>query len=504
MGGWDSMITPETKNILVEAAWFDPASVRRSSRRHGLHTDASHRFERGADINAAPIANALVSKLILKHGGQAEGELIDVLIPEIEAKTANRPPIQLSVKQVQRHLGTTLDDTPNHSALTPNLIQQYLTSLGCNLTETLRTENGQRTTFSVSLPSWRLDLEREIDLIEEIARVYGYNRFANTLPTALPVVAHPTAQKESAIRARLFALGYSEAVSSTFASEHDATLFAESEKRTVPMENPLSEEASLLRPSLIPGMLTMLAHNLNRDVKIVRLFEQGQIFAGTIPPDGTFISEVHETPQLSLGLTGEVTATNLYPAEDAPIFALKGTIESLLSIFTSPGGPASLTFSAEAPAWLEPGRSATARLNNQPIAHFGELAASQLEARKLRQPVFLAQIDLARLYELPLKRVTAREISRYQAVERDFSFVFPNSVHWHTIAAAIQALAIPELQSLKPIEVWRNEKKYPGVYSHLIRTVFQSHDRTLRDEELTQWSTRIIETLTSLGGTLRA
>ena len=109
MGGWDSMITPETKNILIEAAWFDPASVRRSSRRHGLHTDASHRFERGADFNAAPVANALVAQLILQAGGKLEGELIDVIDPEVAAKTANRPPIELSVKQVQRHLGATID-----------------------------------------------------------------------------------------------------------------------------------------------------------------------------------------------------------------------------------------------------------------------------------------------------------------------------------------------------------------------------------------------------------
>jgi phenylalanyl-tRNA synthetase beta chain len=492
MGGWDSMITPETKNILVESAWFDPAAVRRSSRRHGLHTDASHRFERGADINAVPVANALVSKLILEHGGHAEGALIDVLIPEIAARTDTRPPIRLSVQQVQRHLGTTIAP----EGITSEIVRQYLTSLGCGLTP--KTAG----TFDVKLPSWRLDLEREIDLIEEIARVYGYNRFANTLPTALPVTAHPTAAKEAAVRTRLLALGYSEAVSSTFASEADAILTV-ADVKTVPMENPLSEEASILRPSLVPGMLTMLAHNLNRDVKNVRLFEQGQIFTGTIPADANFISEVHETPQLSLGLTGESISSRLYP-EDGPIFELKGAIESLLSLFTPAGGSAALTFSSDAPAWLQPGRSATAFLNNKPIANFGELAAPQLEARKLRQPVFLAQLDLAQLYELGLKRVTAREISRYQAAERDFSFVFPNSVHWHTIAAAIHALAIPELQSLKPIEVWRNEKKYPGVYSHLIRTVFQSHDRTLRDEELTHWSTQIIEALTQLGGTLRA
>src|ERR1700721_1164167 len=113
MGGWDTMITAETKNILVEAAWFDPAAIRRSSRRHGLHTDASHRFERGADFNAAPVANALVSELILQHGGHAEGSLVDVIIPEIAAKTANRQPTQLSVDQSQRPLGKFLDALPS-------------------------------------------------------------------------------------------------------------------------------------------------------------------------------------------------------------------------------------------------------------------------------------------------------------------------------------------------------------------------------------------------------
>jgi phenylalanyl-tRNA synthetase beta chain len=270
------------------------------------------------------------------------------------------------------------------------------------------------------------------------------------------------------------------------------------------MENPLSEEASLLRPALVPGMVTMLSHNLNRDVKDVRLFEQGQVFTATIPADGSFISDVHETPQLSLGLTGSPTSTDRHASEDPLFFELKGAIESLISLFAPPGGPASLTFAAEAPAWLQPGRRATALVNNQPIAHFGELSAAESSKRKLRQPVYLAQLDLAELYELPLKKITAHDLSRFQAVERDFSFVMPDAVQWHTIASAIEAVAIPELQSFHPAEVWRNAKKFPGVYSLLLRTVFQSHDRTLRDEELTQWSTKIIDTLTSLGGTLRA
>ena len=294
-------------------------------------------------------------------------------------------------------------------------------------------------------------------------------------------------------------------------AEHDPS---SSKAATVPLENPLSEEASLLRPSLIPGMATMLAHNLNRDVKEVRLFEQAQIFTGIIPADASFISEVIETPQLSIGLTTahpQPTAP-LQIAADAPFFELKGVIESLLSLFDllSPDPSESkgqwrpaVSFTPEAPAWLQPGRSATALLNNQPIAHFGELAHTQRDTRKLRQPLYLAQVDLAALYELPLKRVTAHEISRFQAVERDFSFVFPDTTQWHAVASAIHALAIPELQSLKPIELWRDQKKYPGVYSLLIRTVFQSLDRTLTEDELATWQSAIIATLTRLGGTLR-
>jgi phenylalanyl-tRNA synthetase beta chain len=553
MGGWDSMITPATKNILIEAAWFDQATVRRSARRHGLHTDASHRFERGADFNAAPTANRLVAQLILQHGGHAEGSLIDIVIPEIAARTAARPAIQLSVKQVQRHLGTTLDDTPTHSALTPQLIRQYLTSLGCalalkdnspdledsrNILERLsaplmlddplsfsgglmpidalapyedtnpRVLTDDADIFQVKLPSWRLDLEREIDLIEEVARVYGYNRFANTLPTPGIVIAHPLAAKEAAVRTRLLALGFSESISSTFASQQDSDLFSATQpegQETVPMENPLSEEASLLRPSLVPGMVTMLSNNLNRDVKEVRLFEQGHIFTGAIPADASFIDAVHETPQLSLGLTTAHPQPTppLQVAADAPFFELKGVIESLISLFTPPGGPTALSFIPADLPWLQPGRSATALLNNHPIAHFGELAHTQVQQRKLRQPLYLAQLDLATLYELPLKKITAHDLSRFQAVERDFSFVFPDTTQWHTIASAIHALTIPELQSLKPIELWRDAKKYPGVYSLLLRTVFQSHDHTLRDDELTDWWSRIISTLTTLGGTIR-
>ena len=486
MGGWDSMITAETKNILVEAAWFDPASIRRSSRRHLLHTDASHRFERGADFNAAPAANALVSRLILESGGQVQGELVDVVVSAAAAKTADRAPIALSVKQVQRYLGTTIAP----EGITKEIVAQYLAALGCELTPQAE------DTFATRLPSWRLDLEREIDLIEEVARVYGYNRFANTLPTPGVVIAHPVAAAEAAVRMRLLALGFSESISSTFASQADSSIFNAAGQGTVAMENPLSEEAALLRPSLVPGMLTMLAHNLNRDVQTVRLFEQGAVFAG-----GT--DEVKESASLSLGLTGAVAASSLHGSQDAPFFELKGAIESLLSLFAC----GVVAFTTDAPEWLQPGRSAAALLDGEVVAQFGELSASETARRKLRQAVYLAQIDLATLYALPLRKVTAHELSRFQAVERDFSFTFPDSMQWQTIAHTIHALAIPELQRLSPTEIFRDPKGKsvpPGYYAILLKCVFQSNERTLREDELTTWWADIIAALTNLGGTIRA
>ncbi len=178
MGGWDSMITPETKNILVEAAWFDPWTVRRSSRRHLLHTDASHRFERGADFNAPPIASALVSSIILESGGEVEGDLVDVIIPEAEARTARRPAISFALSEAHRILGATEDP----QGITAEIAEAILTGLGCRLKKNGTPYNApaqnldpsravsvettaSRAEYEVALPSWRLDLEREIDLI---------------------------------------------------------------------------------------------------------------------------------------------------------------------------------------------------------------------------------------------------------------------------------------------------------------------------------------------------
>ncbi len=494
MGGWDTMITPTTKNILIEAAWFDPGAVRRSSRRHGLHTDASHRFERGADFAAPPIASALVSRLILAAGGEIEGELIDVIVPEIAARTIDRSAISLALSEVTRILGSTADGNFIDAAT----VERYLTALGCRVQPT-STEQ-----YAVTLPSWRLDLEREIDLIEEIARLHGYNRFANTLPPfAGSVVEMPWAAKEKLLRGKLLAAGYTEAIGSTFCSVTESVTFAPQPNATVPLGNPLSEEVGCLRPSLVPGMLSMLAHNLNREVEDVRLFEMGTIFTGTT-------ERVQEKPSLVVGATGAALASHAH-ASGRPysFFDMKGLAEELLAGFVSksiyfdsfPGS------SGLMPAWLHPARAARVVADGETIGFFGELAAQEAQPRKLRQTIFVGEFDLDRLFRHALREPVARELSRFPAVVRDFSFVFPDRVRWQQIADALAAFAIPEMRSLEPLEIFRDGKTVSVTanhYSILLRTTFQSQQRTLRDEEAQEWWERIVTTLRALGGTLRS
>jgi phenylalanyl-tRNA synthetase beta chain len=489
MGGWDSRATEETKNILVEAAWFDQGAIRASSRRHGLHTDASHRFERGADFNAAPVANHLVTRMVVEQsGGEVVGPLVDVVVPEIAAKTAGRKAISLKVSEVQRHLGTTADGL----GVGEDVVARYLGALGCEMTQTGVGE------YAVKLPSWRLDLEREIDLIEEVARVYGYNRFADTLPSfAGAVVELPHVEQEGAIRETLRALGFTEAVSSTFVSAEEAEEFGGG---AVAIGNPLSAEAGMLRPSLAPGMATMLALNLHRDVSSVRLFEMGTVFGGST-------IEVKERVGLALGATGGVAATPLYKSEDALFYEVKGAVEALLAKFEG-----AVTFDASGlPAWIAEGRGARVLLAEEPVGVFGELSAAELQARKLRQPCVIASMDGQRLFETALRQPVSRELSRFQEVERDFSFVFPDAVTWSAIDAALHGagagLEADELRSVRPVEIFRDAKGKTvsaGSYSLLLRVVFQSNERTLTEEEITRWTEWVVAELTGLGGTQRA
>jgi phenylalanyl-tRNA synthetase beta chain len=496
MGGWDTMITPETKNVLVEAAWFDPMVVRQTARRHGLHTDASHRFERGADFNAAPVASALVSAILLANGGSIEGDLVDVRIPAVEARTANRKPIPLQLSEAHRILGKTIDA----EEITAETVEDIMTALGCGLVAHPQTSSEGKKVWNTTLPSWRLDLDREIDLIEEVARVYGYNRFANTLPAfGEGVWALPWAEKEASVRGTLLAAGFHEAISSTFCSAAEAALTAPQPGQIVPIGNPLSEEAGVLRPSLVPGMLAMIAGNLHRDVSDVRLFELGTAFSGTT-------DKVDERPALAFGAVGS-------QAEQSPLHApraidfhdMKGAVEQLLARFESrsvhfdsfPAG-AGMT-----PAWLHPYRSARVVADGVTVGWFGQLHPSEAASRKVKEPVLVGELYLDRLYKLPLRLPIAREISRFQPVRRDFSLVLDQTVAWETIDHTLARLQIPELVDWRVREVFRDARLGAGEYALLLGTTFQAPDRTLQEDELQSFQARVVEAVGKAGARLR-
>ncbi len=504
MGGWDTMITPATKNVLVEAAWFDPMAVRRTARRHGLHTDASHRFERGADFNAAPVASALVSAILLAGGGWiegwAEGDLVDARVAAIEARTAHRPPIELKLSEVQRILGRTEDA----EGITTATVEDVLAALGCKLAPS----PAAPPAWSATLPSWRLDLEREIDLIEEIARVYGYNRFANTLPAfGEGVRALPWAEKETAARGTLLACGFHEAIAGTFCSAAEAELTAPQPGQVVALGNPLSEEAGVLRPSLIPGMLAMIAGNLHRDVSDVRLFEMGTVFSGSAA-NGT-VEKVDERPALALGATGLAPEEGpLHAPRAFDFFDLKGAVEQVLARFDMRAVYFD-RFPAEAgltPAWLHPYRAARVAADGLTVGWLGELHPREAAARKFKAPVLVGELYLDRLFKLPLRKPAAREISRFQPVRRDFSLVLDESIAWETIdraMASLQASPLPELIDWRAREVFRDARLARGEYALLLGATFQALDRTLREEELKEFQSRVEEAVNKAGARLR-
>jgi phenylalanyl-tRNA synthetase beta chain len=378
-----------------------------------------------------------------------------------------------------------------------------LTALGCSLVHQrgIESSSTHNESWLVTLPSWRLDLDREIDLIEEVARVYGYNRFANTLPAfGEGVRALPWAESESAVRRTWLAAGFNEAIGSTFCSAADAALTAPQPGLVVPLGNPLSEEAGMMRPSLISGILSMIAGNLHRDVSDVRLFELGTVFSGTT-------ERVEERPAVAFGAAGSIPEQSaLHPPRPIEFHDLKGAVEQLLAGFQADTIYFD-RFPAEAgltPPWLHPYRSARIVVEGTTAGWFGQLHPLQASARKLKETVLLGEIYLDRLYKLPLRKPAARDISRFQPVRRDFSLILSQSVPWERIDQAIAALQIPELVEWRAREVFRDAKIGAGDYSLLLGVTFQAPDRTLRDEELQAFHARLIEAVGKAGARLRA
>src|SRR5215470_3169055 len=478
MGGYDTMISDRTRHILIESAWWDPATVRKMAKRHGMHTDASHRFERGADYESTLVSTNRVAELILKSaGGTLVGDAIDVVVGR-----RDQAPIVLNMSEVHRMLG---------KDLSAHEVVRILSRLGFETTP--GRQEGEE--FEVTIPSWRLDVEREIDVIEEIARLYGYDRFPNTLPAfAGAVIELPDEHKDAKLRSSLLGLGYDEAISLTFISSEDAKTFSRADAMT--LANPLSEEASVMRTSLVPGMLNMLAYNLNRGTDTVHLFEARHVYEA----DGESSTE---PKQICFAATGSALPVNVQrplEARAVTFYDVKGDVENLLSPFA----PKVLHYDTDVAAYYHPGRSARAVLDGSVVAQFGQLHPEVAAARKLRQDVFVAEFFLGPLYEHELREPRYQPLPKYPVVERDFSFVFADAVVFEQIEQTVNKLRINELRSFAPAEIFRGGNVPAGKYSILLRAVCQSNDRTLREDEVAQWSDQIIKALEGLGGVLRA
>ncbi len=476
MGGYDTMITDKTRNLLIESAWWDPISIRKTSRRHGIHTDASHRFERGADFNSTVLSTDRVAELILvSGGGELVGDVIDVI-----AKRIDQAPIALHVSEVRRILG-------NQPSVAE--IVRILQKLGFAVTP----EKTDESEFTVEAPSWRLDVEREVDLIEEIARLYGYDKFPKTLPAfSGAVIEESDAKKDVKLRSSLLGLAYDEAISLVFISKEDAARFSSAQQ--VELANPLSTEASVMRTSLLPGMLDMIAYNLNRGVDNVRLFEAGSVYEYVG-------SKSLESKRISLGATGSALVPGVnQPARPYSFYDMKGDVETLLDSFQHNV----LYYDPHTAEYFHPGRSARAVIDGTTVAQFGQIHPDIATARKLRQRVYVAELYLDRLYPYGLRELRYEALPRFPAVQRDFSFIFPDSVLFEIIQTTVLGLDLQDLRSFEPVEIFRGGAVAAGKYSLLLRATFQSRERTLREDEVAQWSAAIIKALEGLGGTLRS
>jgi phenylalanyl-tRNA synthetase beta chain len=347
--------------------------------------------------------------------------------------------------------------------------------------------------WQVNVPSFRLDVNREVDVIEEVARIYGYDKFAPKLP-ALGVPAEPAPQSEEETRLRNIArsLGYDETVGYSFISTEEAEEFGA--WPAVRLRNPVSELWDVMRNSAIPSMLRAVEWNLNRNQSSVRLVEIGRLYRAE---DGGF----QEPPVLTLGATG-LAHPRTFSESGKPydFYEFKADVTQFLSAFEIH----QLTFEArDMPPYYASGRSARVVAEGAVVAYLGELDPKLAATRKVRQPVFLAEVYLDRLYRLGLRRAQHRALARVPAVSRDFSLLVPKGVAFEEVRAAVGRH--PELTALEPVEIFSGAQVPEGRYSLLLRATWQRSSESLTDDEVNRRAEQIVKDLEKkLGVELRS
>ena len=453
MGGFDTRVTDATRNVMLEAAHWIPSAIIGRSRKLGLHTDAAHRFERGVDPELPRIAVEYATRLILDVAGGAPGPVVDVVR---EADMPQPQAVALRRERLARVLGVRVADAE---------VERMLRALGLGVEAVV---DGWR----VAVPTRRFDLAIEEDLIEEVARIHGYDAIPATLPGGASRLVNPseTRGSEHDARRQLVARDYLEAINYAFV---DAELLAKWQVADggVPLANPLSAELGVMRTRLLPGLVAALARNAARQQSRVRLFEIGKTFAAsdTAPV---------ETPRVAAVACGDAQAEQWSAAARKLDFHdLKGDLDSLAAL-----SGAMLDYRTSAEPFAHPGRSADVWRDGEKIGWIGQLHPRLQQALGIDAEVYGFELALDPLSARALPR--AQALSRFPSVRRDLAFVVPEAVSWDAMRATVQCAAGESLRELRLFDRYAGKGVETGFKSLAMALILQDDSRTLTDRDV--------------------
>ena len=455
MGGWDTRVTDTTTRVFFEAAHWRPDAIIGRARKLGMHTDAGHRFERGVDPELPRHAVERATELALQILGGRAGPLTEAALPDhVVAPTA----VTLRRARLARTLGLAVADAD---------VERILRSLGMQVAPTT---DG----WSVVPPSRRFDIAIEDDLIEEVARIHGYDAIPTTLPGGATRLVAPTETRvaEADVRRHLAARDWLEAIDYAFV---DGALLAQWQagEGVVQLANPLSAELGVMRTRLLPGLVASLARNVARQQSRVRLFELGKVFHATAPGEAP-----RETQRMAAAACGDAAAEQWgLPARGVDFHDLKGDLESLAAL-----SGATLHFERSQAPWGHPGRSAEVSREGQRLGWIGELHPRLLRALDLDQPVVAFELDLAPLLARPVPKAEA--LSRFPSVRRDLAVVVPEALDWAAVARTVRQAAGPALRDLRLFDRYAGKGVESGFKSLAMALILQEESRTLTDRDV--------------------
>ena len=473
MGGEDSEISESTTDVLIESAYFNPDSVRRTARQLGMDTEASRRFERGADIEGVLRAQERCVQLICEiAGGVASEDWLDIYPRRFEPRT-----IYLRPERV-RDL-TSLSVPPADAV-------RILTGLDFKVSEV-----GDRLLCTV--PSWRIDVEQEEDLVEEVARHTGFDKISDELPPSSASGEYqPSEMKQRLLRRAFNAFGFDEAINFSFIERQTQfepiPTLTSGELDQPLLKNPIIEEAAFMRATLLPGLLNSLRHNLNHGIRDVRLFEVGRVFAmtsrGELPAERLALAAV---------ATGGANQANKAQAErEFDFFDVKGALETAVDWMSlSP-----MSFTQTTSSHLRPGQTALIRLNDgTEIGTIGRLAESVAVNYKFRHPIYVLELDLESLLNGPARVVQYTPLPRYPSVVRDISLLLERKISLDEVLNVVKDSHVADFRSVKLVGIFEGENIPSSKRSVTLRLEYRSDERTLRDQEVEELHARLTSAL---------